>query len=61
LKGNDNDVVDPRPLPKPEGLFDDVCNNRTAWYRNVSQVGEVIYGTEYERPGIPKVSPRVAL
>jgi hypothetical protein len=43
-----------RPLPKPVGLFDNVCNNRTAWYRNVSQVGEVIYGTEYSRPGVPK-------
>jgi hypothetical protein len=36
--------------------YNTVNNNRNAWYRNVSQIGESVWGLEYDRPGVPKVN-----
>lgn len=36
-------------------VYENANNNRNSWNRNESQLGEVIFGVEYESPGIPKV------
>jgi len=39
--------------PNNPAIYSGANNCRNAWYRNVSQIGEAVWGLEYERPGVP--------
>eukprot|EP00959_Pyramimonas_sp_CCMP1952_P365656 7657984-Pyramimonas_sp.AAC.1 len=41
-------------------IYSGANNCRNAWYRNVSQIGESVWGLEYERPGVPTVRKHVS-